>query len=111
MTLAAPTNQQPNIYLESLQMPKEVVEDVPVCTKCGGVLDTENYPRWCKACRAKHRREYEATKAEMTESRGFAGGCSAMRDALGRYFLQFPSAHFSGAEVRMMIGRLPGPEA
>lgn len=81
-----------------------------VCSKCDGALDTEGYPRWCKKCRAAHRREYEATKKEMSESRGFAAGMSAMREYLATNFRQYGSAgSFTGYEIADTIMRAKGP--
>jgi hypothetical protein len=79
------------------------------CSKCEGVLDTDGYPKWCKACRAKHRREYEATKKEMGETRGYAAGCSAMREFLADYFKSLGNAHVSGFEASVLVGRAGVP--
>lgn len=79
------------------------------CTKCTGPLDTEGYPKWCKACRAKHRREYEATKKEMSETRGYAAGVSAMKGHLAGHFERLGSGSFSGYEVAALIRQSKGP--
>ena len=80
------------------------------CTKCDGPLDTTSYPLWCLKCRAAHRREYEATKKEMSESRGFAAGMNAMREYLARNFRQYGSAgSFTGYEIADTILRAKGP--
>ncbi len=88
----------------------EVAAEVK-CSRCEEPLDTDGSPRWCKKCRAKYRREYESTKKEMSESRGYAAGQSAMRAALAGYFYRFGGAHFSAAEISVMIQRAPGPDA
>lgn len=75
------------------------------CSRCQKPLDADGSPRWCKACRAKYQRDYQALKKEMSESRGFAAGCSAMRDTLAKHFEQFQRARFSGAEIAKMIRR------
>ncbi len=80
------------------------------CSKCEKALDTEGYPKWCKACRAKYRREYEATKEEMTETRGYAAGCSAMRDFMAGYFQQFGNVKLSGFEVSVMARKAGLPQ-
>jgi hypothetical protein len=72
------------------------------CSKCEADLDTDGTPRWCKSCRAKYQREYQATKKEMGESRGFAAGCSAMREFMVGYFRQFGNVRLSGFEVSEM---------
>jgi hypothetical protein len=79
------------------------------CSKCEAVLDSEGYPKWCLACRAKNRREYEATKKEMNETRGFSAGSSAMRHAAAEYFKLFGNAKFSGIEIWSMLRSVPGP--
>lgn len=55
----------------------ETVKNETLCSKCEAELDTTGYPLWCKACRAANKREYEATKRQMTESRGYAAGFTA----------------------------------
>jgi hypothetical protein len=80
------------------------------CSKCEAVLDTEGYPKWCKKCRATHRREYEATKKEMGETRGYAAGCSAMRDFMATYFQQFGNVKFSGIEASIMARKAGLPQ-
>jgi hypothetical protein len=80
------------------------------CSKCNGLLDTEGYPLWCKACRAKHKREYEATRKEMTESRGYAAGVAAMRDYLATRWSAYGTAgSFTGAEIAQVIRESRGP--
>jgi hypothetical protein len=80
------------------------------CSKCAGELDTAGYPLWCKKCRAANKREYEATKKEMQESRGYAAGVSAMRDYLVKQFAGFGgSGDFSGNDVAKMIQTCRGP--
>ncbi len=80
------------------------------CSKCSGVLDSEGYPKWCKACRSKYNKEYAATKEEMQETRGFSAGVSAMRHAMAEHFKLFGNARFSGVELWQMISKAPGPE-
>lgn len=63
--------------------------------ECGKPLDTSGYPLWCKACRAAHRRGYESTRDEMSETRGFAAGASAMQAALAAQF-QASGGMFNG---------------
>lgn len=51
--------------------------DDPKCSKCGANLDrdtTEGTANWCKACRAKYQREYQATRAEMAEKKAKSEG-------------------------------------
>ncbi len=84
--------------------------DDSICSKCEKALDTEGYPKWCKVCRAKHRREYESTKKEMSETRGYAAGCSAMRDFMVRYFAQFGNVKLSGVEVSVMARKAGLPQ-
>lgn len=58
-------------------MSEETKPQTEECSKCEAPLDTTGFPKWCKACRAKYKREYEATKKEMSETRGYAAGFSA----------------------------------
>ena len=51
------------------------------CSKCGENERAKNKP-WCKECLATYQREYQDTKEEMAEKRGFALGAKAMRDAI-----------------------------
>ncbi len=83
------------------------------CSRCESALDAECPPgtaKWCKACRAKYQREYNALRKEMSESRGFSAGCSAMRHSMAEYFKLFGNARFSGVELWQMISKAPGPE-
>jgi predicted amidophosphoribosyltransferase len=80
-----------------------------ICSKCGATLDREGSPKWCKSCRAKYQREYEATKSEMVESRSFAAGCGQMRQFLADHFASFGNARFSGTEVWDMIRKVGVP--
>lgn len=82
------------------------------CSKCNSPLDTTGYPKWCKSCRAAHKREYEATKKEMQESRGFAAGQSAMRSYLVQQFARYGTqGAFTGYEIARMIQNCKGPTA
>ncbi len=80
------------------------------CSKCEKELDTDGTPRWCKACRAKYQREYQSLKKEMSETRGFAAGCSAMRDFMATYFQQFGNVRLSGFEVAQMARKAGMPQ-
>jgi hypothetical protein len=79
--------------------------------KCTNPLDTEGSPKWCKSCRAKYRREYEALKAGMNQTRGFARGAEAMRKMLSGEFERHGSGGFSGYEIAAMIEACPLPKA
>lgn len=93
-------------------MEAEEIIDPNACTRCEGPRDTVGYPKWCKECRAKYKREFRATEKEMRESRGFAAGCTAMKHAIAVRFQTFGSAQFSGIEaahIAMKTGH-PGDE-
>jgi predicted amidophosphoribosyltransferase len=79
------------------------------CSKCEKKLDTEGTPRWCKKCRADYQREYQGLKKEMSETRGYAAGCSAMREFLSDYFKSLGNAHVSGFEASVLVGRAGVP--
>ncbi len=81
------------------------------CSRCTSPLDTDGYPKWCKACRAKNRREYEATRKEMSESRGFAAGVSAAREYFAGRFEKYGAAAFTGIEIGALIRQSQGPAA
>lgn len=82
------------------------------CSKCEGLLDTSGYPLWCRKCRAGNKREYEATKKEMQESRGYAAGISAMREYLAAKFREYGTqGSFTGIEVAHYITQSQGPNA
>jgi len=87
-------------------------ETVALCSKCQAPLDREGSPNWCKACRAKYQREYEGTKKQMNESKGFANGVSAMREYLAQRFAEYgTSGSFTGAEIAATIRTCKGPAA
>jgi hypothetical protein len=82
------------------------------CSRCAGVLDTTGYPLWCRKCRAENKRDYEATKKQMMESRGFATGVGAMREYLVKAFQEYGAASsFTGDEIASIIQRCKGPAA
>lgn len=98
-----------NLDMTSAVYPKiatPVAEDRK-CTKCGSELDTLNYPLWCKACRAKHRRDYEACRKEMTETRGFAAGVTFARTSLAKQIARAPGSTYSGAALAKWIMEFP----
>lgn len=76
---------------------------------CGKPLDTSGYPRWCKACRSSYKTQYAALQKEMSETRGFAAGISAMRECAADLFSEYGSGQFSGYEIEQMIRSMPGP--
>lgn len=84
------------------------------CSKCGEPVDREipdNTAQWCRACRAKYQREYQAMRKEMTQSRGYAAGVAAMRGFLAENFLNYGTAgSFTGAEIASIIMTCRGPE-
>lgn len=79
------------------------------CSKCSGPLDTSGAPLWCKSCRAQYQRDYKAIREEMSESRGYASGISAMREHLSKQFERLGSGTFSGYEAAQLIRQARGP--
>jgi len=74
------------------------MESEAKCSRCEGSLDTKGYPLWCKACRAKNQREYNALLKQMSETRGYAAGVSAFRDHIAKKFEAIgTTATFNGA--------------
>lgn len=84
-------------------MPTEVVAAAK-CSKCEKDLDSTGFPHWCRKCRATYKREYEAQRDEMSETRGYAAGISAMRDFLAVNFEKYALPRvFSGPEIGHII--------
>jgi hypothetical protein len=82
------------------------------CSKCDGKLDSTGFPHWCKACRAKYKRDYEALRGEMSETRGYAAGVSAMREFLAVNFEGYsPTTLFSGPQIGHIIRHCAEPAA
>ena len=79
------------------------------CSKCSAELDTAGFPKWCKACRAKYKREYEGLKKEMAETRGYSAGISAMREFLAVQFVGYTIQRFSGPEIAHIIRNCSAP--
>ncbi len=67
---------------------RETSEANDTCSRCENPLDATGSPAWCKACRAKYQREYQRTRKEMSESRGFAAGISAAKEFIAQCFEQ-----------------------
>ncbi len=87
-----------------------VSSPVSTCSKCDKALDTTGYPLWCRSCRAANKREYENTRREMQESRGYAAGVTAMRHYLAENFRRYGTAgSFSGVEIAATIMQVRGP--
>jgi hypothetical protein len=77
---------------------------------CGKPLDTTGYPLWCKRCRADHRKAYNATVKEMSESRGFAAGVQATKDLLASEFANsIRGIQISGFEAARLVRACRGP--
>ena len=88
----------------------ESPEDLRKCSRCEKPLDTTGFPKWCKACQASYRREYNSTRKQMAETRGFAAGVAAMRKFLVDRFGGYRIQHFSGPEIAGIIQRCDGPD-
>lgn len=80
------------------------------CSKCQKELDTEGTPKWCKACRAKYQKEYQATKEGKAEAHGFARGVTAFRRMIAEKFEGQGSGAFTGQEISYMVLNEPGPD-
>lgn len=80
------------------------------CSKCNEDLDTEGTPKWCKSCRAKYQREYNATKEGKAEAAGYARGVREMKGVLCGEFARLAMGQFTGFEVAGLIDRAPGPK-
>lgn len=80
------------------------------CSKCGEERDTAGYPKWCRACRAKYKRDYEEIVKTMDKGNGFGQGVAAMRELLATEFEKFGLGRFTGDEIATLIRQAPGPQ-
>lgn len=84
--------------------------DEKTCSRCEAPLDTTGNPQWCKKCRAKNQREYERTRKDMAESRGFAAGVTATKSLLaGEFELKIRGAQITGFEAARLVRVCRGP--
>ena len=75
---------------------------------CVNPAELEN--GWCKPCRAKYQREYNATRDEMAFKRGFAAGVEAQRQDFIDQWLWFPADYMVPcAEVAKAISERARP--
>lgn len=79
------------------------------CSKCDSALDTEGYPRWCRKCRAKYRREYNEIRETLDETRSFSAGVEAMRNFLAERFSVYTIQSFNGPEIAHIIRSAQAP--
>lgn len=79
------------------------------CSKCEKPLDAEGYPRWCKACRAKYRREYNELRDTLDGARSFSAGAEAMRSFLAERFSVYTIQQFNGPEIAHIIRAAQAP--
>ncbi len=86
-------------------------ETVKECRRCDKALDTTGYPLWCQSCRSKHRKEYNATVKDMTESRGFAAGVSAMRQLLADELRRRGPGMYSARDLYNWVKLCKGPDS
>jgi hypothetical protein len=93
-----------------MAIPEETNIEDKNCSRCQAVLDTTGYPLWCKKCRAANKREYEATRKEMSESRGFRSGVAAAKGFLASEFRRaIGPALISGTEAAQLVEICRGP--
>ena len=81
------------------------------CSKCLSSLDTDGYPKWCKSCRAKYRREYEVTRDEMMRAAAFQDGVRATREYLIGEIARRGTAQMllSALDIARWISEFPAP--
>lgn len=91
---------------EAVQPQKQESEK---CNKCSAPIDTTGYPKWCKACRAKYKREYTDTVEAMTAARAFNQGVDAFRETLAMEFARHGKAPLTGTQVSWIISNSPRP--
>jgi hypothetical protein len=85
------------------------VQSFEKCPKCEIRPSTPGRNRWCNECNAAYQREYQASREERMEGKGFAKGVDAMRREVSAHFEQFPFAKFAGHEIAKMIATIPAP--
>lgn len=80
------------------------------CSRCDNALDTEGYPRWCSSCRKAYKREYDQTRKEMGEGKGFLAGAEAMRlSLLGRIGSIHPGIMTNYGAIQEWLRKFPTP--
>lgn len=106
-------NEDNQAAIETEENESEEAASATACSKCAGVLDTTDYPRWCKACRNKYRQETRPLGKKIARSAGFAAGAEAMRAYLADEFeKRFPKTsiqRFSGPEIAHTIRGVSAP--
>jgi len=81
------------------------------CSRCESDLDTDGYPLWCKACRAKYNREYRDLQRQMGDGRGFLAGVEAFRRAaLEKLAAMPPGGMLRVFETSRWLQDLPAPK-
>ena len=97
------------------ELPKDgkdyrIVDEDKTCSRCESPLDTTGNPQWCKKCRATYKREYERTRKDMAESRGFAAGVAATKDLIASEFMNaIRGAQINGYEAARLVRACRGP--
>lgn len=93
-------------------MASQIDELRETCSQCkSGVVSKPrgSYPRWCKECLAKYKRENLTLKLDREGRRGFIQGARGMRQALVDEFARLGMHSFSGDEIAQLIANAPGP--
>lgn len=80
------------------------------CTKCGAPRDTTGYPLWCRACRAKYKKENDEIRGELVKNQKFREGAEEMREMLAEQFAKYGPGMFSGDEISALILQAPDPQ-
>lgn len=103
--LAESPHKDLKISADSLELdaPTQCSKLITPNERCANVLDTEGSPKWCKKCRAKYQREYQALQPELAEKRGYGRGVQQLRNFLVLEFERLGSGAFTGYEIAELI--------
>lgn len=83
--------------------------EAKLCSKCKEKppVDGQTY---CRECRAKYQKEYEASQAEMLAGKYFQDGANAIRFGLRDAFTKQPMEMVRSIDVARFIHEFPAPQ-
>ena len=80
-----------------------------LCSKCKEV-PAVNGQAYCRECRNKYQKDYEAAQAEMLAGKAFQEGANALRLQLRDAFMHLPLAEVKAMDVARFIHEFPAPQ-
>lgn len=86
--------------------------EIALCSKCeeNPRADEDSSNPWCKPCRAKYQKEYQADKLTRERAKGFAAGVEAAMKSIAAEFFRGGNAMVSCQEVAAVIEQAPRPQ-